>query len=303
MEFKIINENKKIKIILLENNQEKGKATCYFENTPKINEKNIGTIGELECHNKEAGIYLLKKCEEIFKEKNIEFIVGPMNGNTWNKYRVLKYTNGEPEFLLENVNELKDNEIFLNAGFEEIYTYSSTKGNLEERYSSKSLNLLKEKLNNNKIKIRKFNKNNYIDDLEKIYNISIKSFKRNPLYTDIPKKDFLEQYEKYIKIADEEFILIAEKNNEAIGFIFCIPDLKNTKLDTIIIKTVAVLPEYKEFAIGNVLLNEIATIAKNKNLKKWIFAFMYSNNTSQKMAKRNKTEIIREYALYGKELK
>lgn len=302
MEFKIINENKNIKIILLKNNQEKGSAICYFKNTPKLNEKNIGTIGDFKCDNKDDGIYLLKKAEEIFKEKNIDFIVGPMNGNTWNKYRVLKYTNGDEEFLLENVNEFKDNEIFLNAGFKELHTYSSTKGDLDNAYNSKSLNLLEEKINKNNIIIRKFNKNNYISDLEKIYNISIKSFDKNPFYTEIPKKDFLEQYEKYIKMADEDFILIAEKGEEAIGFIFCIPDLKNTKLDTVIVKTVAVLPDYKEFAIGNILLKKIANIAKNKNFKKWIFAFMYSNNTSQKMAKRNRTEIIREYVLYGKEL-
>ena len=53
---------------------------------------------------------------------------------------------------------------------------------------------------------------------------------------------------------------------------------------------------------GNILLNKIAQIAKAKGFKNWIFAFMYSNNTSQKMAKRNGTEVIREYALYGKEI-
>ena len=42
--------------------------------------------------------------------------------------------------------------------------------------------------------------------------------------------------------------------------------------------------------------------AKEKGFKEWIFAFMHSNNTSQKMAKRNGAEVIREYALYGKEI-
>ena len=60
------------------------------------------------------------------------------------------------------------------------------------------------------------------------------------------------------------------------------------------------LPEYEGFAIGNVMLRKVADIAINKKFDNWIYDFMYSNNTSQKMAKRNKTEIIREYALYGK---
>ena len=67
-------------------------------------------------------------------------------------------------------------------------------------------------------------------------------------------------------------------------------------------KTIAVQPEYEYLAVGNIMLNQISKIAKEKGFLEWIFAFMYSNNTSQKMAKRNKAEIIREYALYGKEI-
>ena len=107
-------------------------------------------------------------------------------------------------------------------------------------------------------------------------------------------------------MVDEEFILIAEKEGKEVGFVFCIPDFnelkREGKLSTLILKTIAVLPEYEDLAIGNIMLRHIAKTAPNKNFEKWIFAFMYSNNTSQKMAKRNKTEIIREYALYGKEL-
>ena len=105
---------------------------------------------------------------------------------------------------------------------------------------------------------------------------------------------------------DEEFILIAEKEGNEIGFVFCIPnfnELKITgKLNTLILKTIAVLPEYQRLSIGSIMINHIAKVAKNKNFENWIFAFMYSENSSQKMAKRNKTEIIREYALYGKEI-
>lgn len=305
MEFKIINE-KNIKVNLEENGQVLASAICYFENTPEYEGKRIGTIGEFETNTKENGIRILKKCEEILKEKNIEFIVAPMNGNTWGKYRTLKYSSGEALFLLENINGMEYNDILLNAGFKEIDTYSSTKGNLDDAYNAESLNLLENNLEKENILIREFNKENYINDLTKIYNISLKSFKRNPFFTEIKKEEFIMQYEKYLELIKEEFILIAEKNGEEIGFIFCIPNFnelkENGRLESIIVKTVAVLPGYERFAIGNILLNKIAKKAKLENFEKWIFAFMYENNTSQKMAKRNKTEIIREYALYGKKI-
>ncbi|MCI8621311.1 MAG: hypothetical protein HFJ50_06265 [Clostridia bacterium] len=229
MEFKLVFENKDIKIILLENNEEKGSAICYFEDTPILNNGNIGAIGEFKCENKEYGVHLLKKCEEVLKEKGRKFIVLPMNRDTWHKYRVLKYTSGEDSFLLENVNPMKDNEIFLNAGFNEIFTYTSTKGKLAESYKSQSLDLLEEKIKENNITIRKFDKNNYINDLKEIYDITIKSFEKNPFYIKISEDEFLKQYEEYIKMVDEELILIAEKDGKGIGFVFCIPDFNEMK--------------------------------------------------------------------------
>lgn len=306
MEFKIINQEKDVKVILVDGEKELAKATCYFENTPKVNEKNIGCIGEFETQNEEYGVETLKKCEEILKGKNVELIVAPMNGNTWKKYRTLKYTNGDSLFLLENINPIEHNEILLKAGFKELYTYTSTKGLIENAYQSKALIRAEDKLKADNINIRKFNKENYREDLKKIYYISKISFTRNPLYTPIEENEFIKQYEPYISMADEDLILIAEKEGNEIGFIFCIPNFNELKegkeLKTIIAKTVAVLPEYEHLAIGNILLSKIAEIASAKNFKEWIFAFMYRDNTSQKMAKRNKTEVIREYAIYGKEI-
>ncbi len=305
MDFKIIN-NDNIQVILLEGDKEIAKATCYWKNTPEVNGRNIGTIGEFETNNEESGIKVLQKCEEILKEKGVSLIVAPMNRNTWKKYRILKYSNGEPAFLLENVNPIEYNEILLKAGFKELHTYTSTKGFIKDAYESETLDIIEKNLEYEKIVIRKFDKANYMQDLRKIYNVSVKSFNRNPFYTPISKEDFVKQYEPYINMIDEEFVLIAEKEGNEVGFVFCIPDFnefkREGKLSTLILKTIAVLPEYENLAIGNIMLRHIAKSAQNKNFEKWIFAFMYSNNTSQKMAKRNKTEVIREYALYGKEL-
>ena len=305
MEFEII-KNENIEINLIENGIKVAKATCYFKNTPEIEGEKVGAIGEFETDSEENGVKILNKCEEILKEKGVKFIVAPMNGNTWKKYRTLKYSNGEPTFLLENVSPIQHNDILKKSGFTELHTYTSTKGFIKDAYESETLEMIENKLAEENIVIRKFDKVNYMNDLKKIYNISIKSFSRNPFYTSIKEEEFIEQYKPYIDMVDEELILIAEKEGQEVGFVFCIPDFnefkREGKLSTLILKTIAVLPEYEDLAIGNILLRHIAKTAQSKNFEKWIFAFMYSNNTSQKMAKRNKTEVIREYALYGKEL-
>lgn len=306
MNFEIVENQENIKVTILENGEEKAKATCYFQNTPIVNDEKMGTIGEMEISDKQYGKFLLEKCEEILKGKGLYYIVAPMNENTWGKYRTMKQSNGEPLFLLENVNPMSDNELLLKAGYQEIYTYTSTKGKLENAYQSQSIEMMREKIQEEGITIRKFNKEKYMEDLKKIYHISLKSFGRNPLYTPIDEEPFLKQYIPYVHLADEDIILLAEKDGKEIGFIFCIPDFEETKrgekISTIIVKTVAVIPEFQNLAIGNVLMSDIAKIAKQKEFENWICAFMYANNTSQKMAKRNQTELMREYALYGKKI-
>lgn len=305
MDFEII-EEQNIKVILKDNNEEKASCECYYKNTPKDNGVHVGCIGNLEIKDYNYGVELLKKAEEVLKNKGITRIVGPMNGNTWKKYRTMKYTRGDTMFLLENVDPIEYNKIFQEAGFTEIYTYTSNKGLIQDAYKSEIIDMAEENLKQENIVIRKFNKENAVQDLKKIYNISKQCFSRNPLYVEIEEEDFIKQYTDYINMIDEDLVLIAEKNNEEVGFVFCMPNYNEMKesgsIQTVILKTIAVLPEYEEMALGNVLLKQIAEISVEKGFKEWIFAFMYSNNTSQKMAKRNKAEIIREYAIYGKNL-
>ncbi len=306
MRIKVEEECGKTRVILMDDEKEVAKATCYYKDTPKYNEKEIGTIGEFEAVSKEAGVEILKRCEEILKEKCIEMIVAPMNGTTWKQYRTLKYSNGDPFFILEKVNSSEYNDMLKEAGYKELHTYSSTKGKIAQAYISDTFEIIEESLKEEGITLKNFNKKDYMNDLKKIYNISVKSFSRNPFYTPITENEFLKQYIAYIQMVDEELILIAQKGEKEIGFVFCIPDFNELqtkgKVTTLVLKTIAVLPEYEDYAIGNVMLNKIRKIAIDKGFDDWIFAFMFSDNTSQKMAKRNNTNTIREYALYGKEI-
>ena len=77
----------------------------------------------------------------------------------------------------------------------------------------------------------------------------------------------------------------------------------DAKINAIILKTIAVKPEFEDYALGNIMLNKIKEEALELGYRDWIFAFMYKNNTSQRMSARNKAKDIREYSLFGKELK
>ncbi len=306
MKITKIDENGNINLIISEYENQLAKAICYLVDTPTEKGIHIGTIGNIEITDMNYAEELLNQCELIFKEKGVHTVVAPMNGNTWKQYRTLKRSTDDPIFLLENVSPIEYNELLKKLGFEECNIYTSNKGKISDAHYSNIIEIAKENLAKENIIIRKFNKENPLKDLNKIYNVSIQSFKRNPFYTDIKVEEFISQYTPYLSMIDDNLVMIAEKEGIEIGFVFCIPNYNEMKLygkiKTLILKTIAVLPEYEDLAIGNIMLDKIKNIALEKGFEDWIFAFMHNNNTSQRMAKRNKANIIREYALYRKEI-
>lgn len=119
MEFIEKNEDNNI-IVSLVDGDEKARATIYYENTPQKNGSNIGCIGDISIVDLSYGTSLLKKCTELLIENGVKHIVGPMNGNTWKKYRTMKYSRGDSLFLLENVDPIEYNDVFLKEGFSEV---------------------------------------------------------------------------------------------------------------------------------------------------------------------------------------
>lgn len=305
MEFKI-EENQNVEIKLVEGEDVLAGATCFYAGTPEVNGQRIGTIGELTISDNEAGVKLLNECERILREKDVKQIVAPMNGNTWKQYRSLKWSNGDAPFVMEKVSPVEYNEVFEKAGFKEIDEYTSTKGKVKDYFDNEILDEIEKRLADENITIRKFEKAKAVEELKKIYNVSVKSFCRNPFYTPIDEDNFIEQYTPFIEMVDDELILLAEKDGEEIGFLFAIPDFNEMqtkgKMSTLILKTIAVLPEYEDMAIGNVMTRMIAKKAIEKGFEDWIFAFMFKDNTSQKLAERNGTQTMREYVLFGKDL-
>ena len=121
MDFRVENDGNNI-IVSLVDGDEKARATIYYENTPQKDDKNIGCIGDISINNMNYGGDLLNKCTELLIEKGVKHIVGPMNGNTWKKYRTMKYSRGDSLFILENVDPIEYNDLFIKAGFEEVRT-------------------------------------------------------------------------------------------------------------------------------------------------------------------------------------
>ncbi len=259
----------------------------------------IGMISFFEAINDINSVkFLFDEIKQYALQKGYNYLIGPINGSTWKKYRVTLPSNNPP-FLLDNYNKPYYAELFEKYGFETIANYtSSICKNLNRDYSR--LDKFEKIFEQKGVKIRKFDSNNFERDIRKIYDVSIKSFVNNFLYTPIEFEEFYKMYEPVKNFLNPEWVLIAEnEKDEPVAFIFGFDNLYNRSEKSLIIKTLAQIPEYKYRGIGSYLTEFIHKKAYNAGYNNIIHALMHESNVSANILA---GELYHQYKLYGVKL-
>ena len=92
---------------------------------------------------------------------------------------------------------------------------------------------------------------------------------------------------------------------DLVGFLFAVPDMLQQKRgqtpDTIVIKTVAILPDARYRGLGRLLIVEMLRNAQALGYRQAISALMHCQNRSQVIS-RDCARPMREYSLFAREL-
>ena len=116
----------KIYIVYDENQIPAGRLCARIRE--KKNDLPIGLIGFFEAQkNFRATDLLIEDAVVWLKDQGCTQIIGPMNGDTWHKYRFNVGPWKEHPFLLEPYNEPYYPELWERAGFEVLENYYSSK--------------------------------------------------------------------------------------------------------------------------------------------------------------------------------
>ena len=307
----------------LKENHEVLACCSIWIHTDMIDEKGVraGAIGHFEaCNEDSAKIVLMEACSKLQAE-GAAYVIGPIDGSTWNSYRLVTHSDGSMPFLMEPKYKPGYSQWLENIGFRPTYQYFSTKetieGVVEEttkanqneinqsklEQSELELNELDQSINEKQglLEIKTIKLTQLEEALDKIYEISIQSFKSNLFYKSIEREAFKAMYRGYQQFLVEELVLIAEKAGRPVGFIFAVPNYSDQTRRSVIIKTIAVLPEYQQEGIGKKLYQEITNKALNLGFTEFITALIYKGNHSQKLCE--SAMMMREYTLFRKELK
>ena len=289
------------------NSGEEGLAESTEHQMPNARRRmpnSVGLIGHYSAANEEASAALLDRACTELAEYGCTIAIGPMDGTTWRRYRLITARGTEPPFFLEPDNPDDWPGHFRAAGFGEFALYFSAVCT-DLSYSDPRMERVTPRMESAGITIRAIDPARFEDELRAIHALSLVSFRDNLLYSPITEQEFIEQYRPVASLLSPELVLLAEQRGSLVGFLFAIPDLLQAKrgqpVDTIVVKTAAVLPGREYAGLGALLVARVHAVALSLGYRRAIHALMHESNESLSLSGRY-ARPFRRYTLFSKPL-
>lgn len=283
------------------------RCSLWWQSVPAYGTERLGLIGHYAAHEASAAECLLEQACAHLAEQGCTLAVGPLDGNTFRHYRLLteRAVGGsqQPPFFLEPDNPDAWPAQWQHAGFHSFAQYFSAIGELPAA-DPRTVSLA-QRVAEHGVLIRAVDLTDFAAELHRIYGIVLKSFCHNLLYTPIAAAEFMAQYAPIRNYIQPELVLLAEQAGEPVGFIFALPDLAQAQrgeaLDTMIIKTVGVVPELSGIGLGGLLVARCQLAARALGYRYAIHALMVEDNRSRKISA-HYAQVMRRYTLFAKPL-
>lgn len=264
----------------------------------------IGVVGHYFAESPAAGKAILNAACERLKAEGCTLAGGPMDGNTWQRYRFVTERGTEPPFFLEPDNPDGWKDHWTDAGFAPLASYHSSVatdlGTRDPRAEDAS-----RRLADRGIRLRNIDRARFAEEFGRLHALSLVSFADNFLYTPISADDFAKQYAPVRDFLRPELTLLAERDGELIGFLMAVPDLLQAKrgepIDTLIVKTMAVHPDHGGIGLGGCLMDRVHLAGHAMGMRRAIHALFHADNRSGKISRRT-ANVIRTYTLFSRSL-
>ena len=280
------------------------RCSLWWRVTPRYPGYRLGLIGHYAASDPAAARGLLQHACGQLAAHGCTLAVGPMDGSTWQRYRLLTDRGVEPRFFLEPDNPDAWPTHFTANGFTPLaHYYSALNPNLGQcdlRMPEAARRLAAEG-----VSIRPMDGARFGEELQRIYTVTMASFRHNFLFSSLSEGDFVDLHHALVPYIHPELIFLAEHAGRLGGFIFGIPDVLQARrgqtIDTIIIKTLAVDPAYAGGGLGSLLAARCQESAHNVGFRRAIHALMHERNASRTISG-HYAQTIRRYTLFARAL-
>ena len=260
----------------------------------RLREDGIGTIGFFEAANDpDAAPRILHEAARWLRGRGATSVIGPMDGDTWHRYRFNLGPYEEPPFLLEPVNPTYYDTLWRSAGFTTIESYSSKRVADVQPMLGK-LAAMEARAAERGYRVRMIDPARIAEELTIIWRLSLEIFRGNRFYSDIALDEFLALYEGIERLLVPELVLFAETaDGEPVGFFFAYPD---TQEGVVNYKTIGVKPDHRRGGVGWAMVHRAYTAAVAMGRPAANHCLMHDDNASQSMGD---GVTFRNYSLYA----
>jgi len=267
-----------------------GAAVSIYFDAPDWDGKPAAAFGDFSCKTAETGAQILAQAIERVREKAINQIIGPMNGDTWHSYRFICETDASAPFLMEPGNKPHEPDVFTAAGFQQIAGYFSARVPLAQAAQNPpppSADFV----------VETWHGKDPEHMFRQVFDLSVQAFATNAFYKPISEQDFLSMYMPMVPLIKKQLIFFARRpDGNLVGFLFGIPNYsKGPKPQSVIAKTYASLRK----GAGQHLLHAFHVAGLAQGYETAIHALIHDDNLSADRSRAAGADIFRRYQLLG----
>ena len=277
-------------------------ATLYFNEALSYQERKVALFGNYEALevSDEHIAFFFSVLEKEAYAHGASFLIGPMNGSSWENYRLSEKL--KENYSFEPIHKRYYHQQLKKNGFREIEEYYT-----HEVPDLKSLDQFRSKSDSEgealkDCTIGKIDLNDFNAELAKLYPLFIRSFEGSLFFSPLTEEEFIDKFKAYKSRVHPELTIIAkDKAGNYVGCYFSFEDPKR-KGKTIILKTIARDPHPKFKGLGQLMGMYVYKQAKELGYKNMLHAFMHSEKGSTQLSLKYHGDHFNTYYLYGKEL-
>jgi ribosomal protein S18 acetylase RimI-like enzyme len=249
-------------------------------------------FGFLDCVN-DINIFttLWQALIEYARSKGITVLKGPINATAWHQYRAMSMTDTSPFFKTELFCEpyyydfLKaqhpSKEITYHSGYRKSFDFIIKATEPAYRQSQEQGFVISE--------IKDISR----QQLTEVLTISKTVFKDNWGYTDVSEESFGALYSSQKLDAYLNKIYFLLHDGKIVGYLSSLIEDPTT----LILKTIAIFPEYQGKGLGNALVHKAHVDAREHGYKKIIYALVREDNKIKNFPKDEAVE-FRKYSTF-----
>jgi hypothetical protein len=273
------------------------RCSLWWRSTPLYGGRRTGFIGAVESNDGDALTTLLARASERLREVRCALAIGPVDGDTWHRYRLVISTDGTPPFFLEPHSPPDAIVPWQRAGFAPLETYASYRDDvLDER--DPRVPMLTARLRDDGVTLRELDLARFDDELAQIHALALRGFRDAPLYAPIGFDAFAALYRPLAPLLDPRLCPVAERDGQIAGVLFAVRDPR--ALHTVVLKTIVRDTDRRLAGLGFVLTDRARAAAHALGATRAISALQHDGNAARSLAAR--AVIFRRYAVLAKEL-